>query len=187
MTDYNKKLQDLLKDAKRDGYEFIDGEFKEILQDMFPVMEMFLFNSTVYEDTGHYHLYKRTYKINENDYNMVVSYCKKNDEKKVHMYYDCDDLGFLNNVDHVIGSYDCLENYSGIDYYDSNTGGTIEIRCNNYKKYTNNDECIDLWFTKENEDDDFPIGYISFYMMKKEDFEKADYVNIKLDKFMRDN
>ena len=186
---YNKKLNMIIEAAEKDGCKFIDGKFIETQEDVFPVMEMFLFDSTVYEDTGHYHIFKRTYKIEEIDYNKVVSYCKKNDGKKIHMYYDCDDIDFLDNVDHVIGSYDCFETSSCIDYYDRNVGGTIEIRCNDYYKYTNKDECVDLWFSKEEENDDFPIGYISFYKIKNMDFRKLkkEDIDIKLNKFMRDD
>ncbi len=186
MTDYNKKLDTLVESAKKDGYEFIDGKFVETKQNMFPVMEIFLFDASVYEDTGHYHIFKRTYIIEEKDYLKVTSYCKENDGKEIHMYYDCDDADFIENVDQIIAIYDWGENCSGIDYYDRNVGGAITIRCDNYHKYTDNNECVDLWFSKK-EDDDFPIGYISFYKMKKSDFEKAEDVNIELNKFMRDN
>lgn len=134
MIDYNKKFNNILEQAQKDGYEFVNGKFVEVGQNMFPVMEMFLYDASVYEATGHYHIFKRTYKITETDYNKVVSYCKKNDGKKVHMYYDCNDREFLDNVEDIIGLYDCFENCSCIDYYDRNTGGTIEIRYNNYHK-----------------------------------------------------
>lgn len=187
---YNKKLNMIIEAAEKDGCKFIDGKFIETQEDVFPVMEMFLFDSTVYEDTGRYHIFKRTYKIQENDYLKVISYCKSNDGKKINMNCCCNDMDFLDNVDHIIGSYDCFENCSGIDYYDRNVGGTIEIQCNNYSRYTNNDECVDLWFTKQEENDDFPIGYISFYKIKNADFikfTKEENVDIKLKKFMRDN
>ena len=39
----------------------------------------------------------------------------------------------------------------------------------------------------DSDDDDFPRGYVSFYMMERHDFEKAENVNLNLKKFMKDN
>ena len=74
-----------------------------------------------------------------------------------------------------------------MDFSSLNVGGDLTIVYNSYRVYTTHDECIDLFLTKENDDDDFPRGYISFYIMERRDFEKAENVNLNLEKFMRDN
>ena len=48
-------------------------------------------------------------------------------------------------------------------------------------------KCVDLWFTKSDENDDFPRGFISFYEITMNDFEQSDNVKLHLKKFMRDN
>ena len=58
--DYNKQLQNLISDAKKAGFNLIDGKFKPMYDQMIPVVEMFLVYNTTYEETGHYYIYKDT-------------------------------------------------------------------------------------------------------------------------------
>lgn len=74
-----------------------------------------------------------------------------------------------------------------MDFSCLNVGGDITIVHNSYHVYTDNDECVDLFLTKEDDNNDFPRGYISFYMMESSDFAKAENINMRLKKFMRDN
>ena len=43
----------------------------------------------------------------------------------------------------------------------------------------------DIWLTPLYMESDFPTGYLSFYKMKNEDFEKAENINMQIKKFMR--
>lgn len=74
-----------------------------------------------------------------------------------------------------------------MDFSSLSVGGDITIVHNSYHVYTDNDECVDLFLAKEDDNNDFPRGYISFYMMESSDFAKAENVNMRLKKFMRDN
>ena len=93
----------------------------------------------------------------------------------------------INNGDELIERIIYNNDESGFDFSLANIGGNIEIRYNNYRVYSDKDECVDLLLTKENDDDDFPRGYVSFYIMNRSDFEESERVSINLEKFMRDN
>ena len=56
-----------------------------------------------------------------------------------------------------------------------------------YCIYSDNDECVDVWFSKEDDNYRFPRGYISIYRMTGSDYEKQEKVDLHLKKFMRDN
>lgn len=58
--DYNKKLQELISEAQKDGYYFIDGDSAKFKrkEEWLYVMEVFIFSKTCYEDSGEYHVLK---------------------------------------------------------------------------------------------------------------------------------
>lgn len=63
--DYNKKLQELISEAQKDGYDFIDGDSAKFKrkEEWLYVMEVFIFSKTCYEDSGEYHVFKDIYEI----------------------------------------------------------------------------------------------------------------------------
>lgn len=176
---YNSKLLNLIKEARKDGIELSNEIFVKTAEEKFPVMEVFFVNNTTYEDFGRFNIYKRTVKISQEDYDEIVAYAKKNDCKNIKCNY--------NNGDELIERIIYNNDESGFDFSLANIGGNIEIRYNNYRVYSDKDECVDLLLTKENDDDDFPRGYVSFYIMNRSDFEESERVSINLEKFMRDN
>ena len=183
--DYNDKLQSLIIQASRDGYEFSDGKFEKTKLEKFPVMEMFLINNGTYEETGCYDIFKKNVKISEEDFAKVLEYAKENNGKNIRCKYDIEGDFLEKILQDVIFKYD----ESNIDFVDVNVGGniTIEHRNDYYIYSKGKDECVNLWFTKSEEDDDFPRGFISFYEMTMSDFEQSDNVKLHLEKFMRDN
>jgi hypothetical protein len=178
---YNLKLQNLLTKANKNGLELIEGKFEKIQNNEFlPVMEVFFFKNSTYEDYGCFHIYNRTVRISKNDYNSILSYAKENNYKEI----ECNYLNGNEIIDEIILKND----KSGIDYRNGAVGGNIRIVYdNNYHVYNDGDECVDLYFTKKDDDDDFPRGYVSFYMMKRKDFEKTGIVDLHLEKFMKEN
>lgn len=177
---YNTKLQSLIEEARKDGIGLYNNRFFERISDnKFPVMEVFFVDNTTYEEFGKYHIYKRTVKISQEDYDRIVTYAKENNYKRIRL--NC------SNGDDCIEEIFYDNDESGMDFSSLNVGGDLTIVYNSYRVYTTHDECIDLFLTKENDDDDFPRGYISFYIMERRDFEKAENVNLNLEKFMRDN
>lgn len=176
---YKSKLEDLIRQAEKDGYELSNNNFSKTDNDKFPVMEVFFVNNTAYEDYGYFNIYKRTLKIPQEDYNEILDYAKKNNCKNIKI--DCC------NGDDVIERIFYGNDESNINFSMGSTGGNIFVRYNHYHVYTDEDECVDLFFSKKNDDDDFPRGYVSFYMMERHDFEKAENVNLNLKKFMKNN
>lgn len=182
----DEQLQELINEARKEGYELINGRFEKVEEteeEMFPVMEMFFFNNSVYEDFGKYNIFKKTVKIDEEDFEKMISFAKENNCTDFECNYEVEDEFIDEIIDRVINKYD----KSSIEFMDVNIGGTITVQLNEYRKYTTEDKCVDLWFTKENDNDDFPRGYISFYLMESSDFEKAENIDLRLEKFMRDN
>lgn len=182
---YNDELQSLIRKAERDGYGFSDGKFEKMKLEKFPVMEMFLVNNSTYEATGYYDVFKKTVKISDEDFVKVLEYAKENNYKKIHCKYDTEDAFVEKIISDVIWKYD----ESNIEYVEVNVGGDIEVEyrddCHIYSNHK--DKCVNLWFSKPDDDDDFPRGFISFYEMTMSDFEKSDNVDLHLKKFMRDN
>lgn len=174
---YKSKLEELILQAEKDGYELSNNNFRKTDNDKFPVMEVFFINNTVYEDYGHVNIYKRTVKIPQEDYNEILDYAKNNNCKDIKFDY-C-------NGDDVIERIFYSNDTSNVDF--SMGCGDRFVRHNHYHAYTDEDECVDLLFSKDSDDDDFPRGYVSFYMMERHDFEKAENVNLNLEKFMKDN
>ena len=54
---YKSKLEDLILQAEKDGYELSNNNFRKTDNDKFPVMEVFFVNNTVYEDYGYFNIY----------------------------------------------------------------------------------------------------------------------------------
>ena len=184
--DFNKVLQELIDKANKSGYDFKDGKFEKAKQDKFPVMEEFLIDNSVYEETGYWKIFKKTIRISDEDYKLIKEYAIENDNKefKVHFVEDIDDE-FYEIVIETIYEYDESE----IDFINTSRGGTIQV-CYDDSFYDCDEEekeCVDFWFSKEDDDCQFPRGYVSFYEMTSKDFEKADKIDIDVEKFMHHN
>lgn len=182
MNYYNEQFQEILKEAQNHGYEFKNGKFERNLNGFFPVMEVFLQSHTSYEDEGRYYIYKNTFQISENDHERIMNYVELMDGKTI----DFDSDFPVKLYEDVILEYLCRDKKCNIfdDMYD----GNVEIEKRIYNKYSDKDECGELYFKhKENNDNSFPTGYISFFKMTDQDFEKKEYMNVWLNKFMREN
>lgn len=179
--DYNQELQKIIQMAKRDGYCFINEKFEKE-NNKFPVMEILLIDNSVNEDTGYWYIFKKTYKIEYGEFEEIKTFANKNDSKSFRCC--CSESNDIEDIiENIVFKYD----ESDINFLNANTGGYINVSYTKYSKYSEDDECVDFWFTKSNEDDDFPRGFISFYEMEVNDFEKSDNVNIHLEKFMKYN
>ena len=180
---FNEELQNLIKKAESKGYEFIDGKFKNTKIGMIPVMEVFFISNSTYEDSGRYNIYKKTVEISEEDFKKVLKYAKSNNYRNVITEDGIDDYFYENIIGDIFYKYD--ESKVEFDYINN---GEILVEYNNrYRIYSDNDECVDLWFSKDDDDNDLPRGYVSFYKMTMEDFKKSDDVDLNLEKFMRYN
>lgn len=179
--DYNKQLQNLISDAKKAGFNLIDGKFKPMYDQMIPVVEMFLVYNTTYEKTGHYYIYKDTVIIDESDYEQILHTGKKFNTLSA----KDDELGetALDTILDILDKY----NYSGISLAEGATDGQIDMMYSTYRIYSDNDKCVDVWFSKEYDNCEFPRGYISIYKMTGSDYKKHEKVVLHLKKFMRDN
>lgn len=153
-------------------------------KEKFPVMEMFLVNNSTYEATGRYEIFKGTVKISNEDFIKVKNYAVMNNGKNIHCNCISEDDFIEKVIEDIILKYD----KSNIEYVNTSVGGNIVIQYrNDYCKYSDSDECIDMWFTKADDNNDFPRGFISFYEIAISDFNKAENIHIKLEKFMKDN
>ncbi len=65
--DYNKKLQELISEAQKDGYDFIIGDSAKFKrkEEWLYVMEIFIFSDMYCGDSGEYHIFKDVYEIPE--------------------------------------------------------------------------------------------------------------------------
>lgn len=184
--DYNEELQELIKRANKNGYEFINGKFEKLEEMKFPVMETFFINNGVYEDTGYWNIYKKTVRISEEEYKNIIKYANKNDFKEIICKYNADiDDNFYEKIIETIYKYD----ESRTEITECNKGGIITLRYDDsFEVYDGEEsECVDLWFTKEDDNCDFPRGYISFYKISLSDFKKVEDINIDVEKFMKYN
>lgn len=181
--DYNKKFQSMLDDAKEHGYIFENGKFIRNKKDFIPVMEVFLQMKTTYESSGCYYIYKQTFKISEKKYELIMDYVNKMNYKTVNFEDEFDEEIYEN----IILKY--LSTDEKCDLFELDLNGIVSIQNNTYCKYDEESECGDLWFDYpiNNTESSFPIGYISFYKMRQDDFDKMDNINVWLNKFMRDN
>lgn len=180
---YNDELQALIEKASKDGYEFFNGKFEKS-EEKFPVMEMYLVDNSVYESTGYYHIFKKTYKIENEDFEKIKEFADNNDGKS--FLCNCsEENSMCEIIKEIIYKYDDVSN---TDFLNTNIGGYISVNYTEYYRYSEDgDDCVDLWLTKKNDDCDFPRGFISFYEMTIEDFKQSDNVDLHLEKFMRDN
>lgn len=183
MNYYNKQFQEILKEAQNHGYEFKNGIFEKDPNAFFPVMEVFLQSHTSYEDEGRYYIYKNTFQISKDDYDRIMDYVDLMNGKLIDFDEDFP-VELYNDILLKYFEEDKKCNIFEDDVYD----GDIEIEKRIYNKYSDKDECGELYFKhKENNDNSFPTGYISFFNMMNKDFEKKEYVNMWLNKFMRYN
>lgn len=182
---YNDKLKELINQAEKDGYIFFHGKFEKIKSNKFPVIEIFFINNSICEATGYYDIYKKTVKITDEDFERIITYAKQNNDEAFCCNCTIEESSMNEIIEDIIYKYD----QSNFNYLNANIGGSIIVEYrDDYAIYSDyEDECVNFWFTKQDEDDDFPRGYISFYEMTKRDFEKADDVDLHLNKFMRDN
>ena len=182
--DYNNEFNNLIENAKGNGFEFKDDKFIQTQEQgsFVPVMEIYFMNNSTYESFGYYHIFKKTYMIDNIEFNNVFEYAKRNDYKTVKWNGCCDD-DIFDSVLQTIKRYD----ESNIDYINVNIGGSIDIQVNEYSKYTGDDEVVDIHFSKDNDHHDFPRGFVSFYMMGYNDFINSEEIDFRLEKFMRDN
>lgn len=184
--DFNKELQELINKANQNGYDFKDGKFERTKELKFPVMEEFLIDNSTEESTGYWKIFKKTVRISEEDYKIIVDYAKNHNSEDIRCNCSIDiDEEFLEKIIDNIAKYD----ESKMDITETNIGGTIRIWYDDlYYIYDDEQsECVDLWLSKEHDDCDFPRGYISFYEMSSTDFEKADDINLNIEKFMKYN
>lgn len=181
--DYNKKFEEMLKDAEHNGYIFKDGKFIQNTDVFIPVMEVFLQTKSTYEESGYYYIYKHTFTISEDDYDKLMNYAELMHDKT---------LDFNNELDDNI--YDIIMKYISFDkkcdlFEDSYYDGNVFVRNETYEKYDKESQCLDLYFDykQNNTESRFPVGYISVYKMMNTDYAKVEDVNMWLKKFMRYN
>lgn len=192
MNNYNEELKELIEKAARNGYALKDGKFEMTTQEKVPVMETFFVYNTTYEDTGRWYIYKETVKISDDDYKKILEYGKKYynyhyDSKGYKINHDCEYEGFYEDVmENIVLKYD----NSRLGYQDANIGGTVYVWHDEDHEYYDKEgytDYVDLWFSKEEDDCDFPRGYISFYEMPLCDFVNAEHIDMCVKKYIRDN
>lgn len=183
---YNKEFQDLIELAKKDGLVFTDGKF-EHEEYTFPVMEVFYIRDLTDEDRGNYQIYKEIYHINKAQYDKVFDFAEENNLKEYLISEDSheNDVFIDNILTGVVANYDCFD----FEYVCFGSGGKIQIQCNEYGYSKNKQKAVDLWFSKQSVNDDFPIGYISFYMMRESEYNEAkkNRLDMLLSKHLRFN
>ena len=192
MNDFNRELNKLIEKAASKGYALKDGKFEMTTQEKVPVMETFFIYNTTCEDTGRWYIYKETVKISDEDYKKILEYGEKYynyhyDSKGYKINHDCEYEGFYEDVmENIVLKYD----NSRLGYQDANIGGTVYVWHDEDHEYYDKEgytDYVDLWFSKEEDDDDFPRGYISFYEMPLCDFVNAEHIDMCVKKYMRDN
>lgn len=187
MNDFNYKLERLIKEANEHGYEFTNGIFEQTKSDKIPVMETFFINNGVYESYGYWTIYKKTTRISNEDYKKILELGEKYSFDDYKIDYSTKYEGFYKDV---IADIVCKYDKSNIDFTDGSRGGTIQVNYEEYFEYFDRDgetEYVDLWFIKEDDDCDFPRGYISFYEMPMCDFKKAEDINLEVTKYIKYN
>ncbi|WP_288682317.1 hypothetical protein [uncultured Eubacterium sp.] len=189
MADYNKKLNELIKEAKSNGYILRENSLQfQKDSGSFYVMEVFLICNSTYEHTGKWFISKKLHPIKDEHYNQIVEFAKKNNEKSIKSPISSNEE-LANLVKNVIGKYDDVSYEELIQPY---IGGELFINYVDeyYNAFTdeNDMECVDLWLSKEDDDTNFPRGYISFYKIMSEDFYKnCNPIELKVEKFLRWN
>lgn len=185
--DFNRELNKLIENAASKGYALKDGKFEITTQEKVPVMEIFFIDNTTYEDTGRWYIYKETVKISDEDYKEILKLGKKYHNKEFKINCSTDYEGFCEEViEEIVLKYD----KSKIEFIDTNVGGTVRVLHDKNHEYYDKEgytDYVDLWFSKEEDDDDFPRGYISFYEMPLCDFVNAEHIDMCVKKYIRDN
>lgn len=184
MNYYNKKLNELIKSAEEYGYSFDGKKFVKNADSFYPVMEVFLQMHTTYEDSGHYYIYKNTFEISKDDLEKMLNYSKENNTETISFKKD---ENFYALYEKIISKYLIMDKKCYL--FNCSFDGKVSIFNDTYYKYRDEQNVADFYFQyKDNDlDSDFPIGYISFYKMSYNDFQKAENVNMELHKFMRYN
>ena len=193
MNDFNKKLQELIKEANKSGYEYKNGKFELSNVDKFPVMEVYIHNQTTDEDYGYFNVYKETVKISKEDYRRVLKYSERNCNRNITNENNGEKFAqeFFEIMDDVIRKY--VELYKISDFYmrykDYIRIWSDEDYPFEYRDYDDETKYADFYFNRGGSDSDFPDGYISFYEILQPDFEKIkeQNVNLELTKFIRYN
>lgn len=181
--DYNKKLQKLISEAQKDGYDFIDGDsarFKR-KEEWLYVMEVFTFSKTCYEDSGKYHIFKDIYEIPKDIFLRM--------EDSSPRLWGKEEKGLCGEIFELFVRR-ILREIPGFTVYDwYGNEGVTSFHHIQYEKYSDCDDCYEVYFTKNGKESTYPDGYISFYKMERNDYiaEKEKSINITLEKFMRLN
>ena len=181
--DYNRQFQKLLKEAKENGYEFKNGTFTINQEEFHPVMEVMLQWHTTYESQGWYYIYKKTFQIDEKDFETIMEYIKNNNG--IEFNFDSNEE-FYDVYDAIILKYLNKDPMCDV-FVASDFDGNVRLLHDTFSKYTDADQCGDIQFTPIREQSQFPYGYISFYTMNNSDFANTQDVNLVLEKFMRYN
>lgn len=181
--DYNKKLWELISEAQKDGYDFIVGDSAKFKrkEEWIYIMEIFIFSKTCYEDGGKYHIFKDIYEIPETTFlRMEKSPSRLWEKEEKGLHGEIFEL-FVRRVLREIPDFHIC------DWYGDE--GMTSFHHIQYKRYSGCDDCYEVHFTKNGEESTYPDGYISFYIMKRDDYiaEKEKSVNMTLEKFMRPN
>lgn len=176
---YNEKFEKLIKDAKKDGYTFLNGEFHPVDKKI-PVIEiLYIYN---YPNENHsYGIYKKTCQISKYDYEKVFTYAKENNYKEITMSSRCsNNKDFIEEmIENIISKYDD----SQLEYVDTSSTGTITVQHRKVGYHENEQYIVNLIFNKEYDEDNFPKGIISFYYMKAKDLKNVDNIDLYLKSF----
>lgn len=181
--DYNKKLQELISEAQKDGYDFIDGDSAKFKrkEEWLYVMEVFIFSKTCYEDSGEYHVFKDIYEIPKDIFLRM--------EDSSPRLWGKEEKGLCGEIFELFVRR-ILREIPGFTVYDwYGNEGVTSFHHIQYEKYSDCDDCYEVYFTKNGKESTYPDGYISFYKMERNDYiaEKEKSINITLEKFMRLN
>ena len=194
MNKFDKKLNELIKEAYKSGYKLKDGKFELSTPDKFPVMEVFLFSQSTYEDYGHFNVFKETVRISNEEYQRVLNYAEENSGQDITDKNEEEDFaqGFFEILDDVVNKN--VKLYTISDFYLSHKDSIRIWSDEDYPfEYRGDSEgetkYADFYFRRDDDDSNFPQGYISFYEILASDFEKVKEQDINLDltKFVKIN
>lgn len=193
MNKFDEKLNKLIKEAYKSGYELKKGKFKLSTPDKFPVMEVFIFKETTEEEYGYFNIYKETVKISNEDYQRVLKYAEHNSCEDITDENEKEDFAqeFFEITDDVINKYVKLYRISDfyLGYKDSIRIWSDEDYPFEYRNHEGETKYADFYFNRGDYNSRFPTGYISFYEILQPDFEKVKEqdIDLELTKFVREN
>ena len=126
--DFNKELQELINKANQNGYDFKDGKFERTKELKFPVMEEFLIDNSTEESTGYWKIFKKTVRISEEDYKIIVDYAKNHNSEDIrcNCTIDIDDFSYEIKNDDANNGNDSDEDNSNNSSSAGGSGGTDE-------------------------------------------------------------